>query len=133
MPQHIIHRDLNPSNILHADSGWSLIDFELSERNIRLYDPCYAATAVLSEVVLSGDASLFTRWLAFYHALLKGYDRTAHLTEAERAALPAVLLAQQLLCTAWFADQPQYAELFKANRRMTRLLIEHYDALQLKE
>lgn len=133
LPQHIVHRDLNPSNILRSESGWSLIDFELSERNIRLYDPCYAATAVLSEVVLSGDASLFTRWLAFYHALLKGYDRIAHLTDAERAALPAVLLAQQLLCTAWFADQAQYAELFKANRRMTRLLIEHYDALQLTQ
>ena len=67
----------------------------------------------------------------FVEHMRSGYDRIAHLTEAERTALPYVMLAQQLLCTAWFATQPQYADIFQSNRRMTRLLIEHFDALQL--
>ena len=45
-PRQIIHRDPNPGNIICADSQWGFIDFELAERNARIYDPCYAATAV---------------------------------------------------------------------------------------
>lgn len=49
LPRQIIHRDPNPGNILRADNQWGFVDFELAERNARIYDPCYAATAVLSE------------------------------------------------------------------------------------
>lgn len=49
LPRQIIHRDPNPGNIICAEGRWGFIDFELSERNVRIYDPCYAATAVLSE------------------------------------------------------------------------------------
>ena len=46
LPRQIIHRDPNPGNIICADNQWGFIDFELAERNARIYDPCYAATAV---------------------------------------------------------------------------------------
>ena len=49
LPRQIIHRDPNPGNIICAGDRWGFIDFELAERNARIYDPCYAATAVLSE------------------------------------------------------------------------------------
>jgi len=50
LPKQLIHRDPNPSNILF-DGGevTGFIDFDLSHRNIRLLDPCYCATGILSE------------------------------------------------------------------------------------
>ena len=129
LPRQIIHRDPNPSNLLVSDEGWSFIDFDLSQRSLRLFDPCYAATAVLSETIRTADAAKLTAWLAFYHDLLRGYDSIVHLTAEEKTALPCLLLADQLRCTAWFADQPQYKEIFSANRRMTAWLIEHFDDL----
>lgn len=55
LPRQIIHRDPNPGNIIIADDGWGFIDFELSERNVRIFDPCYAATGILSESFVKGD------------------------------------------------------------------------------
>ncbi|MBQ9166326.1 MAG: helix-turn-helix domain-containing protein, partial [Oscillospiraceae bacterium] len=49
LPRQIIHRDPNPGNVILCEEGWGFIDFELSERNVRIYDPCYAASAILSE------------------------------------------------------------------------------------
>lgn len=133
LPCQILHRDPNPSNVLVSSEGWSFIDFELSQRGIRLYDVCYAATAVLSEVFRSGDAQLLCAWPAFYRALLRGYDNTAHLTAEEKEALPYMLLAEQFRCLAWFAEQPQYPDIFAANKRMTAWLLERRDDLAYPE
>ena len=49
LPQQIIHRDINPGNLILNEDNLGIIDFDLSERNLRIFDPCYAATAILSE------------------------------------------------------------------------------------
>lgn len=127
LPRQIIHRDPNPGNIILSDGKWGFIDFELSERNIRIYDPCYAATAVLSE----SFGKDMDRWLQIYRNIISGYDSVIHLTDAERTAIPYVLLANQLVCVAWFADQPQYADLLRVNADMTRWLVEHFEELKV--
>ena len=54
----VLKYTVNPGNIIHADDRQGFLDFDLAERNARIYDPCYAATAVLSETfgtaVISG-------------------------------------------------------------------------------
>ena len=125
LPRQIIHRDPNPGNIICADDRWGFIDFELAERNARIYDPCYAATAVLSETFDGSNEG----WLNIYRDILWGYDSAVHLTDAERQAVPYVILANQFVCVAWFAEQEQYLELFETNRRMTKWLIDRFDAL----
>lgn len=61
MPHNIIHRDANPSNILFSNGEVSgFIDFEISEKNIRLFDPCYCATGILSEA--EGVEGNFEKW-----------------------------------------------------------------------
>jgi len=127
LPRQIIHRDPNPGNIICAEDKWGFIDFELAERNARIYDPCYAATAVLSET-FNQDAD---KWISIYRDILRGYDTVAHLTEAERKAIPYVLLANQFVCVAWFSEQEKYAEIFEVNKRMTLWLIGKFE--QLKE
>ena len=125
LPRQIIHRDPNPGNIICADDRWGFIDFELAERNARIYDPCYAATAVLSETFGENN----DKWLDIYRDILWGYDSAARLTDAERKAVPYVILANQFVCVAWFAEQEQYLELFETNKRMTKWLIDRFDAL----
>lgn len=120
LPRQIIHRDPNPGNIICADDQWGFIDFELAERNARIYDPSYAATAVLSETLGQNN----DRWLEIYREIICGYDSVAHLTEEERKAIPYVILANQFVCVAWFSEQDKYAEIFEINRSMTLWLID---------
>ena len=126
LPRQIIHRDPNPGNIICAEDQWGFIDFDLSERNVRIYDSCYAATAVLSECFGKDDE----KWLEVYRNIICGYDSVAHLTDEERKAVPYVILANQFVCVAWFAGQDKYAELFETNKRMTLWLIEHFEELK---
>lgn len=126
LPRQIIHRDPNPGNIIRADEQWGFIDFDLSERNARIYDPCYAATAVLSETFGRNN----DRWLDIYRDIICGYDSVAHLTEDEHRAIPYMILANQFVCVAWFAGQDQYAELFEINKRMTAWLIGKFEDLK---
>lgn len=126
LPRQIIHRDPNPGNVICADDQWGFIDFELAERNARVYDPCYAATAVLSETFGKGN----DRWLEIYRDIICGYDSVAHLTDAERQAIPYIILANQFVCVAWFAEQDKYAEIFETNKRMTVWLIENMEELK---
>ena len=126
LPRQIIHRDPNPGNIICSHDQWGFIDFELAERNARIYDPCYAATAVLSETFRQEN----DKWLRIYRDIICGYDSVAHLTDEERKAIPYVILANQFVCVAWFAGQDKYAEIFETNKRMTAWLIERFEELK---
>ena len=135
LPRQIIHRDPNPSNVIRGicreKELWGFTDFELSEKNIRIYDPCYAATAILSEWFMAGKKA--EKWPEVYKNIMTGYDRVAGLTEEEKTAIPYVILTNQFICVAWFADQGKYEEMFKANIEMTEWIFEHFDKLKLTE
>ena len=126
LPRQIIHRDPNPGNIICNHDQWGFIDFELAERNARIYDPCYAATAVLSETFGQDN----DKWLEIYRDIICGYDSVAHLTEDERKAIPYILLANQFVCVAWFSEQDKYAGILETNKRMTAWLMEKSEALK---
>lgn len=131
LPKQIIHRDPNPANIIISQDKWGFIDFELSERNLRIYDPCYASTAVLGESFDESDSAKLSKWLEIYRNILWGYDSVVKLTEQEYEALPYVIMANQLVCTAYFSEQDKYAELFETNKRMTLWLTAVFDELRL--
>ncbi len=131
LPRQIIHRDPNPGNIFCAGERLSFAEFELSERNVRIYDPCYAATAILSETFDRLSPGELESWCTIYRAIFRGYDCIARLTDAEREAVPYVLLANQMICVAYFSQVEKYAEIFETNKRMTRWLLERWDQLQL--
>lgn len=122
LPRQLIHRDLCPGNLVRHGEEWGFLDFELSQRNIRIYDVVYAAGAVLSETF----ADHKEEWLGCWKGLLAGYDPTP----AERKAAPLVLLGSQMVCVAWFAEQEKYRSLFETNKRMTQWLLEHFDELR---
>lgn len=133
LPRQLIHRDPNPSNILMTDEQWGILDFDLAERNIRIYDPCYAATAILSESFEADNDHKLQQWCRIYKNILYGYDSVVTLTEAEWKAVPYVVLENQLACTIWFSQREQYRELYEINKKMTVWVIQHFDLLQFGE
>lgn len=131
LPKQLIHRDPNPGNIILSEDNWGFIDFELGERNVRIFDPCYAATAILSESFAGADDEKLCRWIEIYKNILYGYDSVVKLAEEEREAAPYVILSNQLISTAWFATQEKYQELYEINKRMTEWIAGHFEEMRL--
>lgn len=131
LPKQIIHRDPNPSNIITCDDKWGFIDFELSEKNVRIFDPCYAATAILSETFADDDENKLEKWIDIYKEIVLGYDSVVKLSDDELKAVPYVLLSNQLIATAWFAEQEKYKDFYEVNIKMTRWIVNNFDKLKL--
>ncbi len=127
LPRQIIHRDPSPGNILKASDQWSFLDFDMARKNARLWDPCYAATAVLSESFGTDNDGL----LDIFRNILLGYDSILPLTAAEREAIPYMILAIQLICVAWFSQKEQYANILETNKKITLWLMECWEYLSL--
>lgn len=131
LPRQIIHRDPNPSNIILAQDKWGFIDFELSENNARIFDPCYAATAILSETFEAGKEEKLLAWTEVMKEIMYGYDSVVKLTDAEKKAVPYMILANQFVSTAFFAGKDKYEELYKTNKAMTEWIACNPDKMDI--
>lgn len=127
LPQQIIHRDPNPGNIILSDDKWGFVDFDLSERNIRIFDPCYAAAAILSESFEDYNTDKLRQWIMIYKDILYGYDEVVKLTDNEWKAIPYVIITNQFISTAWFAEQEKYSELYETNRKITEWMLQNFE------
>lgn len=126
LPWHIIHRDPNPSNIMfHNGEVSGFIDFEISERNIRIFDPCYCATGILSEADKINDG--FEKWDEILKGIISGYDNICKLTEAEKLAIPYVIYSIQMIFIAWLNGKEEYKNLAMQNRKMLIWIWENKD------
>ncbi|MDR1589250.1 MAG: helix-turn-helix domain-containing protein [Oscillospiraceae bacterium] len=126
LPKQLIHRDPNPSNILFDGGDVSgFINFDLSERNIRLWDPCYCATGILIE--WRGIENIYEKWPDIIDGILHGYDSVNALTQDEKQAVFYVICSIQMICAAWFGKQDgdEYKELAKTNREMLSFIVEN--------
>lgn len=55
LPRQLIHRDVHFGNFLFDHGEFSgYIDFDLSQKNIRIFDICYFLTGLLSSQIGSG-------------------------------------------------------------------------------
>ena len=122
LPKQLIHRDPNPCNILF-DSGEvsGFTDFELSERNVRLWDPCYCATGILSEQHNAENA--YDKFPEILNSILHGYDSVSPLTTEEKQAVYYVVCSIQMICVACFENVNEYKDLAKTNREMLLYII----------
>lgn len=120
LPRGVIHRDPNPNNLISMPDGRiGLIDFDLSERNTRLFDLCYAATGVLLEVIDHPDIPWQTQWPVLLQGMLDGY----HASPEERAAAMTIVLGIETICIAAFANSEKLKPLFDVNMRMLNWLL----------
>lgn len=131
LPRQIIHRDPNPSNLILTDDTWAVIDFELSEKNARIFDPCYAATAILSETYEEGKEEMLLKWIDVLEDIMLGYASVIKMNEAEKKAVPYMILANQFVSTAFFADKDKYAELYTINKKMTEWIIRNFEKINI--
>ncbi len=125
LPRAIVHRDPNPANLIGTAQGVGFIDFDLSVRACRLFDPCYTATAVLSESYGREELPWQTAWPVFARSLLEGYDAVTPLTEAEWQSASTLMIGNELLALAAFADSSRYREVFLTNQRMLTWMLEN--------
>lgn len=104
LPVQLIHRDIHFGNFLFAEGVFSgYIDFDLSQRNIRIFDLCYFLLGLLCE---EEDFKISEEtWFILLEQVLDGYESIQELTVAEKKAIPCVMECIELLFVAWFADQ----------------------------
>ena len=123
LPKQLIHRNPNPTCILFDGGEVSgFIDFDLSERNIRLWDPCYCATGVLAEQL--GVENAYEKWPEILSGILNGYDSVTPLTPDEKLSIFYVICSIQMIFVAWLEKQEGdgFKELAKTNRDMFRFV-----------
>ncbi len=127
LPTQIIHRDINPSNMIFDNGNFNgFIDFDLSEVNIRIFDICYCATAILSESFADKNFDNDI-WLEIFSNVVKGYSNFSPLTNEEKSALKYVVYSIQIICIAYFSQFDKYENLTKININILKWLIEKLD------
>lgn len=101
LPVQLIHRDVHFGNFLFDNGKFSgYIDFDLSQRNIRIFDLCYFVLGLLSEEDKLEVAS--EEWFSVLKDVFEGYNSKLQLSEEERMAVPYVMKSIELLFAAWF-------------------------------
>lgn len=101
LPVQLIHRDVHFGNFLFSDGKFSAyIDFDLSQRNIRIFDLCYFLLGLLSEkekLEITDE-----QWFDLVKKAFAGYGRKLKLTEAEKNAVPYVMECIELPFVSYF-------------------------------
>lgn len=101
LPKQLIHRDVHFGNFLFFEGSLSgYIDFDLSQRNIRIFDICYFLTGLLAEE--TDDAFMQNEWLETVQSVVAGYESAAALSAKEKNAVPCVMKCIEILFIAYF-------------------------------
>lgn len=129
LPRQIIHRNPNPTNILFSGNEVSgFIDFDISERNVRLFDACYCATGILSEAGKIADG--YEKWPELLKGIIKGYDSICPLTKEEKQAVLYVIYCIQMIFIAWLKGRDEDKTIGVENRKMLVWIWENEDKLK---
>ena len=63
--------------------------------------------------------------------IMYGYDGVVKMTDGEKKAVPFMILANQLVSTAFFAGKDKYEELYKTNKAMTEWIAGNLDKMNI--
>ena len=101
LPKQLIHRDVHFGNFLFLDGEFSgYIDFDLSQRNIRIFDLGYFLAGLLTRE--SGAKLEEDEWLRIVCDVISGYESVSKLKREEKAALVPVMESIEILFAAYF-------------------------------
>jgi len=104
LPVQLIHRDVHFGNFLFEGESFSgYIDFDLSQKNIRIFDLCYFLLGLLCEE--EAMAVTEEQWFRVLHKVFRGYMEINPLQLQEIQAVPYVMKSIELLFIAWFLGQ----------------------------
>ena len=101
LPRHLIHRDVHFGNFLFLNGEFSgYIDFDLSQRNIRIFDLGYFLAGLLTRE--SGAKLEADEWLRIVCDVISGYESVSKLKREEKVALVSVMESIEILFAAYF-------------------------------
>lgn len=104
LPVGLIHRDVHFGNFLFHNKKFSgYIDFDLSQKNIRLFDLCYFSLSIMSEeekFEINNE-----KWFEFVKNVFAGYNKIITLTDGEKYSAVSVMECIELLFIAYFEGQ----------------------------
>lgn len=108
LPTGLIHRDVHFGNFLFNKGNFSgYIDFDLSQKNIRIFDLCYFSLSVLSEKEKFEINE--EKWFEFIKNVFSGYGQIVELKAAEKEVVVYVMECIELLFLAYFEGQEDSA------------------------
>lgn len=126
IPSSIIHRNMHLHNLYFKDHvlmGYG--DFHLTQKDVRLFDICYLATSILSEMT---DDAL---WFEILKDLIKGYNQIVKLTKEEYQSLPYIIYSIQMIFIAYFKTQDGLLDLAQKNLDVLSWLYNNRSSLNL--
>lgn len=101
LPKQLIHRDVHFGNFLFQGGDFSgYIDFDLGQKNIRIFDICYFLAGLLAEE--TDETLTQNEWIKNVKSVIAGYERIIKLSEKEIEAIPLVMECIEILFTAYF-------------------------------
>lgn len=108
LPKQLIHRDIHYGNLLFYENEFSgYIDFDLSQKNIRLFDLCYFLMGILGGHEKNERDERI--WLHIVTSLIQGYEAIIQLTALEKESMCCVMKSIELLFVAYFLNQSNEA------------------------
>ncbi len=103
LPKQLIHRDVHFGNFLFDQGEFSgYIDFDLSQRNIRIFDLCYFLLGLQSE---EESRMPWEEWRQVVEDVKDGYGEVVEMTQEEERAIPYVMQGIELLFVAFFLNE----------------------------
>lgn len=104
LPIQLIHRDVHFGNFLFEEECFSgYIDFDLSQKNIRIFDLCYFLLGLLCEE--EALAVTEEQWFQVLRKVFQGYAEINPLQSQEIQSVPYVMKSIECLFAAWFLGQ----------------------------
>lgn len=114
LQKQLVHRDSHIHNIVFKDEILSgVIDFDLAEVNVNIFDICYCSTSVLSEVFFK--EKLRDNWINFVGDLINEYNQYNSLSTRELQSIWYVMLCIQTIFMAYFINNK---EIYEMNKEM---------------
>jgi Ser/Thr protein kinase RdoA (MazF antagonist) len=127
LPRQLIHRDMHLGNLLFKDGKFvGYLDFDISQRNVRIFDICYLGTSMLVGNYEQEDR--FKIWQDIFDGVLKGYERISPLSREEMRAIPLVCVSIELIFSAFFL-KVNLPDLAHSCITMTNWLYDNQDRL----
>ena len=128
LPCQLIHRDVHFGNFLFdGDELSGYLDFDLTQRNIRIFDPCYFLLGLLAKE--KNPTARKKDWLELQDCTFSGYDNKISMNLAECRTIPYVMECIELLFAAYFSRISNWdsargaAEVFRFIRSIERELV----------
>ncbi len=127
LPVQLIHRDINPSNMIYKKGKVvGYIDFEMVLNGARIFDVCYCASSILAGGF--NNVNNRKKWFSILQSLLKGYSKRIRITKAELKSIYYVLLSIQLLFMSYCINRNLKAALY--NSRVLSWLVSNREKIK---